>query len=112
MNPWEIESWIIGIIFGLFAVFTVAMPTQLFLAATGRVRDVPDTPDDFVPAVRLVAFTDSHNRNDNVAKAIDTADFRIPGGKLESGRTYTLRVRAVSAYLKRSAPLKLTFTAQ
>ena len=41
---------------------------------TGRVTDaLPATPDDFVPAVRLVVFTDSHNQNHNVADAIDTS---------------------------------------
>ena len=34
---------------------------------------LPSTPSDFVPAVRLVLFTDTHNENDNVADAIDTA---------------------------------------
>ena len=31
------------------------------------------TPEDFTPAVRIVAFTDSHNRNERVAEAVDTA---------------------------------------
>ena len=69
----EIKQWIIGIFFGLFSVLTVAMPTQLALMTKGAVRDVLPVPDDFVPAVRFVVFTDSHNRNDNVANAIDTA---------------------------------------
>ena len=34
---------------------------------------LPETPADFVPTVRLAAFTDTHNENDNVADAIDTA---------------------------------------
>lgn len=34
---------------------------------------LPETPKDFVPAVRLVVFTDTHNENENVADAIDTA---------------------------------------
>ncbi len=73
MNLVEIKNWIIGIVFGLFSVLTIAMPMQLFLMTKGTVDDVRPVPDDFVPAVRLVAFTDSHNRNDNVANAIDTA---------------------------------------
>ncbi|MBQ6162969.1 MAG: metallophosphoesterase [Clostridia bacterium] len=41
----------------------------------------------------------------------DTADFRIGTDTLESGRTYTLIVRAESAYHLYSDPLELTFTA-
>ena len=40
----------------------------------GTVTDtLPETPADFVPTVRLIAFTDTHNENENVADAIDTA---------------------------------------
>ncbi len=39
----------------------------------GAVGPLPVTPDSFVPTVRLVVFTDTHNENDNVADAIDTA---------------------------------------
>ncbi len=35
--------------------------------------DLKSVPTDFVPTVRLVAFTDPHNKNDRVADAIDTA---------------------------------------
>ena len=34
---------------------------------------LPTTPNDFVPTVRLVAFSDTHNQNDRVADAIETA---------------------------------------
>lgn len=34
---------------------------------------LPQTPDDFKPEVRFVVFTDTHNENENVADAIDTA---------------------------------------
>ena len=73
MSIREIFQWIVGILFGLTSVFTVAMPTQLALMTTGKVRDVLPVAGDFVPAVRLVTFTDSHNRNDNVGNAIDAA---------------------------------------
>lgn len=43
-------------------------------ASRGTVTDtLPQTPDDFKPAVRFVVFTDTHNENENVADAIDTA---------------------------------------
>ncbi|MCR5688660.1 MAG: metallophosphoesterase [Clostridiales bacterium] len=70
----EIRQWIIGVIFGVAAVITVVLPAQCFLLAKGTVTDtLPVTPDDFVPTVRLALFTDTHNKNDRVAKAIDTA---------------------------------------
>lgn len=56
MSIREIIQWIIGIIFGLTSVFSVAMPTQLALMTQGRVGDVRPVADDFVPAVRLVTF--------------------------------------------------------
>lgn len=40
----------------------------------GNVTEVlPQTPEDFTPAVRFIVFTDTHNENENVADAIDTA---------------------------------------
>ncbi len=69
----EIKNWIVGVVFGVFMVLTVVLPSQLAMIAGGRVTDIPVTPEDFVPEVRVVAFTDSHNRNDNVAAAVDTA---------------------------------------
>ena len=41
-----------------------------------------------------------------------TADFRIGPDTLESGKNYTLLVRAESAYHKLSKTIKLNFTAQ
>lgn len=34
---------------------------------------LPEAPSDFVPEIRLIAFTDTHNENENVADAIKTA---------------------------------------
>ena len=34
---------------------------------------LPVAPDNFVPEIRLIVFTDTHNENENVADAIDTA---------------------------------------
>ena len=39
----------------------------------GSVMDFPTAPEDFVPEIRLVVFTDTHNENENVADAIDTS---------------------------------------
>lgn len=40
----------------------------------GNVTDgFPQTPNDFVPTVRFVVFTDSHNNNARVGEMIDTA---------------------------------------
>ena len=36
-------------------------------------ESMPQTPDDFKPEVRFIVFTDTHNENENVADAIDTA---------------------------------------
>ncbi|MCR5149931.1 MAG: metallophosphoesterase [Clostridiales bacterium] len=70
----QIKNWTIGIFFGVISVLTVVLPSQLFLISRGRITDeLPKTPDSFIPQVRLVAFTDSHNNNEHVAKAIDTA---------------------------------------
>ena len=69
----EIKNWIVGVVFGIFMVLTVVLPSQLMMIAGGTVADFPETPKDFVPEVRVVLFTDSHNRNDNIADAIDTA---------------------------------------
>ena len=70
----EILQWVIGIIFGLTSVFNVILPFGGYQRLMGHVTDtLPVTPEDFEPAVRVVAFTDSHNRNEHVADAIDTA---------------------------------------
>ena len=43
-------------------------------ATRGTVTEsLPKVPDDFVPEIRLIVFTDTHNENENVADAIDTA---------------------------------------
>lgn len=34
---------------------------------------LPQTPKDFKPEIRFIVFTDTHNENENVADAIDTA---------------------------------------
>ncbi|MBQ6067398.1 MAG: metallophosphoesterase [Clostridia bacterium] len=70
----EIFQWFIGIVFGLTSVLTVILPFGAAQRLQGNITDtLPVTPEDFTPAVRLVAFTDSHNQNHHVADAIDTA---------------------------------------
>ena len=70
----EIFQWFIGIIFGLTSVLTVILPFGTAQRLQGNITDtLPVTPEDFSPAVRLVVFTDSHNQNQHVADAIDTA---------------------------------------
>lgn len=34
---------------------------------------LPQTPKDFKPEIRFIVFTDTHNENENVADAVDTA---------------------------------------
>ena len=36
-------------------------------------ESLPKAPDSFAPEIRLIVFTDTHNENENVADAIDTA---------------------------------------
>ena len=77
MDPYikaQIKNYSIGIVTGLFSVLFAVLPLQLILLTGGKItNDMPVTPEDFTPAVRIVAFTDSHNRNERVAKAVDTA---------------------------------------
>ncbi|MCR5041829.1 MAG: metallophosphoesterase [Clostridia bacterium] len=70
----ELMQWFIGIIFGVTSVLGVILPFGGVTRLTGKVTDgLPTVPDDFTPTVRIVVFTDSHNKNDHVADAIDTA---------------------------------------
>ncbi len=62
---------IFGILFLCFAVtliWSVAQINKGTLTAT-----LPTAPDSFVPAIRFVVFTDTHNQNDRVADMMDTA---------------------------------------
>ena len=70
----EALQWIIGIVYGISTVLGILLPVGGPMRLTGSITDaLPTTPDDFTPAVRIVAFTDSHNKNDHVADAVDTA---------------------------------------
>ncbi len=77
MDPYikaQIKNYTIGIVTGLFSVLFAVLPLQLILLTGGKItNEMPVTPEDFTPAVRIIAFTDSHNRNERVAEAVDTA---------------------------------------
>ncbi len=66
---------ILGTIIGFLALCCIV--TLLWGAAQmskGSVTEsLPVLPDDFTPAVRLIVYTDTHNENENLADAIDTA---------------------------------------
>ena len=68
-----------GIVFASILAFCACLCViTLCWGAVQRTRGsvtnmLPETPADFVPAVRLIVFTDTHNENDNVAEAVDTA---------------------------------------
>ncbi|MBR3094110.1 MAG: metallophosphoesterase, partial [Clostridia bacterium] len=70
----EALQWIVGIIYGISTVLGILLPVGGPMRLTGQITDtLPTAPDDFTPAVRIVAFTDTHNQNHHVADAIDTA---------------------------------------
>lgn len=82
----EIFQWIIGTLYGLSMVLGIILPFGGVQRLGGTITDtMPQTPQDFVPTVRLVAFTDSHNRNDHVADAIDTSYALFDGDKAYAG---------------------------
>ena len=70
----EIYQWVIGVIFGLSMVLNIILPFGGVQRLQGKItEELPQVAEDFVPTVRLVAFTDSHNQNHHVADAIDTS---------------------------------------
>lgn len=71
----KIIGWFVACVFGILAVLCVV---TLIWGGVQRVRGnvtnmLPETPADFVPTVRLIVFTDTHNENENVADAVETA---------------------------------------
>ena len=57
----------------LFSICSV--PAMGYGIISGKVTDsLPETPEDFVPEVRIAILTDSHNNNKNVAAVIDKAN--------------------------------------
>ena len=70
---------IFGIILGCILGFAALCCIAAFIwsgvqMSRGNVTEaLPEAPEDFTPAVRFVVFTDTHNENENLADAIDTA---------------------------------------
>ena len=63
-----------GIVAFLALLCIVTLCWGLAQQSKGTVSEsLPVVAEDFVPAVRLAIFTDTHNENDVVAQAIDTA---------------------------------------
>ena len=71
----KVISIILGTIIGFLALCCII--TLIWggvQMSRGTVTDtLPITPDDFTPAIRLVVYTDTHNENENLADAINTA---------------------------------------
>jgi len=68
----KVFGGIIGSVIGVAALLClILLSWSAVQVARGDVTDtLPATPQDFTPAVRIIAFTDTHNENENVAKAI------------------------------------------
>lgn len=66
---------ILGSVLGIAAACCIVLLSWSAVQINrGDVTDaLPTTPEDFVPAVRIIAFTDTHNENENVAAAIQRA---------------------------------------
>ena len=71
----KIIGWILGGIVGILAILCiVTLCWAIGPWTTGHVTNaLPQAPADFKPTVRLIAFTDPHNENENVADIIDTS---------------------------------------
>ena len=65
----------VGSVLGILVLFcVVTLGWGVAQMTRGTVTDaLPQTPADFTPAIRLIVFTDTHNENESVADAIDTA---------------------------------------
>ena len=69
-----IVRFFVGVFGFLAALCVITLIWGIVQQNRGHVFNaLPETPADFVPAVRIVVFSDSHNQNDRVADAIDTA---------------------------------------
>ena len=66
---------ILGTVLGILVVCCAVLLTFGFSQTVrGEItQELPVTPDDFVPQVRIIAFTDTHNENENVADLVQTA---------------------------------------
>ena len=83
----KIIGWLFAGVFGILAVLCVV---TLVWGGVQQVRGhvtntLPQTPADFVPTVRLIVFTDTHNENDNVADMVDTSYALFDGDPVYAG---------------------------
>ena len=71
----KIICGVLGAVIGIAALLcAVTLCWSLVQMSRGEItQTLPVTPDDFVPEVRIVTFTDTHNENENVKQAINTA---------------------------------------
>ena len=71
----KVVGWFFAGIFGILALLCViTLCWAIGPWTAGTVTDaLPTVPQDFVPTVRLIAFTDPHNMNDRVAGIVDKA---------------------------------------
>lgn len=71
----KIICGILGTVVGIVALCCVVTLGWSFVQMSrGELTEaLPVIPDDFTPEVRIIAFTDTHNENENVKKAINTA---------------------------------------
>ena len=83
----KVIARVLGAVISVLAVLCVVTLGWGFAQrARGHVTNtLPETPADFVPTVRLIAFTDTHNENENVADAIDTAYSLFDGDPVYRG---------------------------
>ena len=78
---------ILGSVIGIAAVLCLILLSWSAVQINrGDVTEsLPATPADFVPEVRIIAFTDTHNENENVAKAIQQAYALFDNDSVYSG---------------------------
>ncbi len=61
----------VKIFFGKFLSLLMSAISAFQCIGTARTTEMPKAPEDFVPAIRFIVCSDTHNRNDRVAKMID-----------------------------------------
>ena len=83
----KITGIVLGSVISLLAVLClITLCWGGVQMARGEVTDaLPSVASDFVPEIRLIVFTDTHNENENVADAIDTAYALFDNDEVYSG---------------------------
>ena len=66
---------VLGTVIGIAALLcAITLGWSLVQMSRGEVTEaLPVVPEDFVPEVRIVTFTDTHNENENVKAAVNAA---------------------------------------